>query len=143
MIYNFFFPWLKSGTDREPEKTNPKPVDPPPTKEPDPVVEVLKEHGFTEIKKCGTCQHIPICKCGETCECRAGEISDNPHRPPKSWWNHTYQLARYYYKDVPDDRLRRIVGGIWQNMSEDTRRRIWARAEERAARRKPKEEKHE
>ncbi len=149
MIYNFFFPWLKSGTDREQEKNNPKLVDPPqlvtePKK--DPVLiktEVSSMRETAEVTKCGSCQHIPICKCGESCGCRAGEPSEGPGLPPRSWWNHTYQLARYYYKDVSDDRLRRTVGGIWLKMSEENRRKIWARAEERAAKHKPKKESHE
>lgn len=60
---------------------------------------------------------------------------DNPERPPKAWWDSTYATIRRQYPGFKPERHKKIVGGIWHEYPEATKRAIWSRHEGQKIRR--------
>jgi hypothetical protein len=47
-----------------------------------------------------------------------------PKRAPKKWWDETFTETKKQYPDLPDERLRAIVGARWRDLPQSTKRRI-------------------
>lgn len=48
----------------------------------------------------------------------------NPKRPPSNWWRKMYHVVKRQYPNLTEDDWRRITGGIWQNYSAKSRKKI-------------------
>lgn len=94
---------------------------------PDPkVVEKTKTDIKKKNEKIVDNPQYPLCKCGDVCTCGFAEKrEDNPERPPKTWWDRMQKQAKRFYPGFGQERINRIVGGIWYNYPENVKYRIW------------------
>jgi hypothetical protein len=56
----------------------------------------------------------------------SSKVVEAKERPPKKWWDDRVSDAKKQYPDYSDERISQIVGGIWQNYDEATRKKLRA-----------------